>query len=109
MAQSMADYAALIQHVRTEHGCPGCPVIAFGGSYSGKLSAYLRLKYPTHVDIALAASAPIKLDSVGLVDPLRCGCRCAEAAEARVLRWCVELPVDHWRGGGRASAGTTRS
>ena len=72
MAQSMADYAALIQHVRTEHGCPKCPVMAFGGSYSGKLSAYLRLKYPTHVDIALAASAPIKLDSVGLVDPLRC-------------------------------------
>ena len=57
VAQSMADYAALIQHVRTKHGCADCPVIAFGGSYSGKLSAYLRLKYPTHVDMALAASA----------------------------------------------------
>ena len=32
---------------------------------------YLRLKYPTVVDMALAASAPIKLDSVGLVDPLQ--------------------------------------
>ena len=32
---------------------------------------YLRLKYPTGVDMALAASAPIKLDSIGLVDPLK--------------------------------------
>ena len=31
----------------------------------------MRLKYPTVVDMALAASAPIKLDSVGLVDPLK--------------------------------------
>ena len=69
--QAMADYAQLIQHVKREHGCPLCPVLSFGGSYSGKLSAYLRLKYPTVVDIAHAASAPIKLDSVGMVDPMR--------------------------------------
>jgi lysosomal Pro-X carboxypeptidase len=49
VAQAMADYAALINTVRDEHGCPDCPVISFGGSYSGKLSAYLRLKYPTVV------------------------------------------------------------
>lgn len=69
--QAMADYAKLIEHVKEEHDCPLCPVLAFGGSYSGKLSAYLRLKYPTVVDIAHAASAPIKLDSVGMVDPLK--------------------------------------
>ena len=61
VTQAMADYAALIQSVREAHGCPDCPVLSFGGSYSGKLSAYLRLKYPTVVDIAHAASAPIKL------------------------------------------------
>ena len=50
VTQAMADYAALIQSVRDAHGCPDCPVLSFGGSYSGKLSAYLRLKYPTVVD-----------------------------------------------------------
>jgi hypothetical protein len=67
--QALADYAAIIESVRAAHHCATCPVLSFGGSYSGKLSAYLRLKYPTVVDMALAASAPIKLDSVGLVDP----------------------------------------
>ena len=61
VTQAMADYAMLIQSVRDAHGCPDCPVLSFGGSYSGKLSAYMRLKYPTVVDIAHAASAPIKL------------------------------------------------
>lgn len=37
VSQAMADYAKLINHVRDEHGCPDCPVISFGGSYSGKL------------------------------------------------------------------------
>ena len=39
VAQAMADYARLINTVRDDHGCPDCPVISFGGSYSGKLSA----------------------------------------------------------------------
>jgi pimeloyl-ACP methyl ester carboxylesterase len=63
--QCMADYAALIEHVRAQYKCPHCPVVAGGGSYSGKLAAYMRLKYPSVVDMALAASAPVFLDSLG--------------------------------------------
>ena len=63
--QAMADYANLISAIRAEYKCEFCPVVAGGGSYSGKLAAYMRLKYPTIVDMALAASAPVFLDSPG--------------------------------------------
>lgn len=66
--QAMADYVKVIRHVQEEHSISGCPVVALGGSYSGKLSAYMRLKYPFVISMALAASAPIYLDSVGLTN-----------------------------------------
>ena len=36
-----------------------CPVLTFGGSYPGFLSAMMRIRYPAVVDFAYAASAPI--------------------------------------------------
>ena len=42
--QAMADYIAVIRHIQEEFGMVGAPVVCLGGSYSGKLSAYMRLK-----------------------------------------------------------------
>ncbi|KNC75603.1 hypothetical protein SARC_11876, partial [Sphaeroforma arctica JP610] len=57
--QALADYTHLIATFREEHNAHNAPVIAFGGSYGGMLSAWFRLKYPHVVDGSIASSAPI--------------------------------------------------
>ncbi len=55
--QALADYAVVIQKLRSIYG--QVPVVAIGGSYGGMLAAWFRLKYPASVNGAIAASAPI--------------------------------------------------
>jgi len=59
--QALADFADLLLNVKEElyPATAHSPVVAFGGSYGGMLSAWMRIKYPWIIDAALAASAPI--------------------------------------------------
>jgi Serine carboxypeptidase S28 len=65
--QALHDYMRLIRAVRDHLGCSRdkfsstyCPVVTIGGSYPGFLSAMARLLFPYVVDMAYAASAPMK-------------------------------------------------
>ncbi|XP_060537305.1 lysosomal Pro-X carboxypeptidase [Cylas formicarius] len=60
--QALADYVYLINDLQKQYAIGDgqkLPVVAFGGSYGGMLSSWLRIKYPYAVIGAIASSAPI--------------------------------------------------
>lgn len=61
--QALADYVDLIDYLQRTYSVSKdlrrLPVVAFGGSYGGMLSAWIRMKYPSSVIGAIASSAPI--------------------------------------------------
>lgn len=58
--QALADFANFISHFQSLHPhLASVPWVSFGGSYSGSLSAWMRLKYPHLIHSAVASSAPL--------------------------------------------------
>lgn len=58
--QALQDAASFIEYFKKENNLPNNKWIVFGGSYSGSLAAWFRLKYPHLVSGAIASSAPVK-------------------------------------------------
>lgn len=58
--QALQDAANFISFFKSKHGLYKNKWIVFGGSYSGSLAAWFRLKYPHLVEGAVASSAPVQ-------------------------------------------------
>ena len=56
--QALADAATFVSWVKSQY--PSSKVFSFGGSYSGALSAWLRLFYPHLIDGSFSASGPYR-------------------------------------------------
>lgn len=48
--EALADYAVVARKIRSEWGGENSAIVAFGGSYGGMLSSWLRMKYPGVID-----------------------------------------------------------
>lgn len=81
--EALADYAALCNIMRRKWGGEDSAIIAFGGSYGGMLASWMRMIYPSAIDGAIAASAPIlgfPLDGVPIDSSAQTVTYCASPA-----------------------------
>ena len=58
-AQVLEDYVSLLAQIKSVPEAANCPVLAFGGSYGGTLTALLRAVHPASVIGGLAASSEL--------------------------------------------------
>ena len=67
--QVMWDYIDLLNGIKQQYPeLKDRATVAFGGSYGGMLAAWLRMKYPSHFQGAIASSAPVRWFK-GVIDP----------------------------------------
>ncbi|KAF2071072.1 hypothetical protein CYY_007609 [Polysphondylium violaceum] len=58
--QALADNAVFRDWVNQAYNVkPTSKYVTFGGSYSGALSSWMRIKYPNLIDLAIASSGPV--------------------------------------------------
>nr|CAD2133500.1 unnamed protein product [Meloidogyne enterolobii] len=59
--QALGDFAVLIKYLKEKriNNATRKPVVSFGGSYGGMLTAWMRIKYPHLIVGGLASSAPV--------------------------------------------------
>ena len=60
--QALADLARLLQDLMAELETTDSKVVTIGGSYSGNLAAWFRLKYPSITTGSIASSGPVTAD-----------------------------------------------
>jgi len=58
--QALEDFALFRQYIAEKYNATNSKWISFGGSYSGALSAWFRLKYPHLIAGSIATSGPVK-------------------------------------------------
>ncbi|XP_014206647.1 putative serine protease K12H4.7 [Copidosoma floridanum] len=57
--QALADVAYFVKEKKAEREAEDAKVVVFGGSYSGNMAAWMRIKYPHLIQGAVASSAPV--------------------------------------------------
>lgn len=71
ITQALSDIARVIIDAKHRFEVQdGTPVLAIGGSYSGMLAAWMRIRYQHLVDVAVASSAPLYMTGQGYPNPL---------------------------------------
>lgn len=61
--QALADLARLLAYLKSSLNTENSQVVTVGGSYSGNLAAWFKVKYPHLTDGSVASSAPLTAET----------------------------------------------